>query len=343
VPRILKQDENTLQTTPFKGKPRIFFYNGLYATTSSWDLVNSDTGAATSYTNVPQVHHLDDIDSPTFDLNFGTPNWVYYTATAYTSENLFARYYSDFMRSLTGRDSKVLTAQFKLNATDLYEGFMRMLKDIDGSVWRINKVIDFDPNKTQTTKVELLKIVRAQSPATTSLTYAPGNAGLSPDIDGVDGGGNPDTGGAGGSTTNTTITNNKSMYIFDTSGGNVLASLDNDVVKKGKEFTIKKESAAGTVFIETVNTGVYTPTMDGETNIELTAENDYLTLVFDGANYQVKGGIVDGSPVGGDYHSGYNTIIAGTEVTINDKKQMINYDGLTILGTLDIQGDLILK
>ena len=43
VPRILKQDENTLQTAPYKGKPRIFFYNGLYATTSSWDLVNSDT------------------------------------------------------------------------------------------------------------------------------------------------------------------------------------------------------------------------------------------------------------------------------------------------------------
>jgi hypothetical protein len=224
VPRILKQDENTLQTAPYKGKPRIFFYNGLYATTSSWDLVNSDTGAATTYTNVPQVHHLDDIDSPTFDLNFGTPNWVYYTATAYTSENLFTRYYSDFIRSLTGRDSKVLTAQFKLNATDLYEGFMRKLKDIDGSVWRINKVIDFDPNKTQTTKVELLKIVRAQSPSTTSLTYAPGNNGFEPDIDGVDGGGNPDTGANGGKTASLNIDNSKSMFIFDTSSQTLIVT-----------------------------------------------------------------------------------------------------------------------
>jgi len=323
VPRILKQDENTLQTAPYKGKPRIFFYNGLYATTSTWDLVNSDTGAVSTQSSVPQVHHLDDIDSPTFDLNFGTPNWVYYSTTAYTNINLFNTYYSDFMRSLTGRDSKMLTAMFKLNGTDFYEGFMRKLKNIDGSVWRVNKVVDYDPNKTQTTKVELLKIVRAQSPATTSITYAPGNDALTPDIDGVDGGGDPDTGTAGGSTVNTAITNDKSMYIFDTSGGNVLATIDNDIVKKGKEFTIKKETAAGTVFIETVNTGVYTPTMDGETSIDLVSENDYLTLVFDGANYKIKGGVVGGKPFGG----GIVTETETADFTVDDTVDIYYLDG----------------
>lgn len=294
VPRILKQDENTLQTAPYKGKPRIFFYNGLYSTTSSWVLINSDTGASTVYTSVPQVHHLNDIDTPTFDLNFGTPNWVYYPTTVYTNANLFTTYYSSFLRSLTGRDSKVLEANFKLNATDLCEGFMRTLKDIDGSIWRINKVIDFDPNKTTTTKVELLKIVRAQSPSVYTIPYAPGNDALNPSIDGVSGGGDVDTGATGGLGADTNIVNSKSLFIFDTSSKDLTATLDNSIIQKGKEFTIKKESSAGVLTVETVNTGVFLPTMDGLSSIDLTAQNDYITMIFDGANYQIKGVVIGG-------------------------------------------------
>lgn len=44
-----------------------------------------------------------------------------------------------------------------------------------------------------------------------------------------------------------------------------------------------------------------------------------------------------------DHHSGYNEIISSENITIESRKQMINYGGLKVDGTLNIQGDLILK
>jgi|19_taG_2_1085344.scaffolds.fasta_scaffold03588_2 hypothetical protein len=44
-----------------------------------------------------------------------------------------------------------------------------------------------------------------------------------------------------------------------------------------------------------------------------------------------------------DIYSGVTYIAPSTILTINQYKQMINYGGLTISGTLVINGDLILK
>ncbi len=44
-----------------------------------------------------------------------------------------------------------------------------------------------------------------------------------------------------------------------------------------------------------------------------------------------------------DHHSGFYEIEVGQTVTIEDKKQMTNWNGLDQFGTLIINGDLILK
>ena len=41
-----------------------------------------------------------------------------------------------------------------------------------------------------------------------------------------------------------------------------------------------------------------------------------------------------------DFHSGYNTIITSQVVIVNEYKQMINFIGLTLDGTLTLDGDL---
>jgi hypothetical protein len=91
IPQIVKRDVNTGVEGVHKGKPRILIYNGLQ--TGAWSLLNSTTQAATAQTEYPQAHHVDDITTPTFDLNFGVPQEVYYTATSYTTNNLYAQYY----------------------------------------------------------------------------------------------------------------------------------------------------------------------------------------------------------------------------------------------------------
>ena len=44
-----------------------------------------------------------------------------------------------------------------------------------------------------------------------------------------------------------------------------------------------------------------------------------------------------------DHHSGFYLIGVNEEITIKENKQMVNFNGLEILGTLNINGDLILR
>jgi hypothetical protein len=129
------------------------------------------------------------------------------------------------------------------------------------------------------------------------------------------------------------------MFIFDTSSKDLIATLDNDIIRKGKEFTIKKEDAANTLYVETRNTGVYSPTMDGETSIELTALNDYLTLVFDGANYQIKGAVIGGKPK-------IKTETKTADFTVEDSVGIYYLDGSSAGIQVDLNGstsDFIFK
>jgi len=53
--------------------------------------------------------------------------------------------------------------------------------------------------------------------------------------------------------------------------------------------------------------------------------------------------IEDLENTGNDYHSGYSKINSGDTVTIEENKQMTNWNRLEIDGTLIIDGELILK
>jgi len=162
IPRIIQVDPSTQVTKPHKGKPRMYFNNGLIAS-DDWYLVNSDTGAITTNSSYPQAHHIDNLTTATFDLNFGRPVEVFYAATTYTTDNLFYRFHAQFIRELTGRDSKVLNAWFRLNENDFYENFMRRLCNVDGVLYRKNIIKDWIANTNNLVKCELIRIVAGRS------------------------------------------------------------------------------------------------------------------------------------------------------------------------------------
>ena len=195
IPQVVKIDPVTNSISPHKGKPRIFIYNGLQ--TGNWSLLNSSTGAATAELNYPQVHHVDNVASPTFDLNFGVPQEIYYTTNNYTTNNLFSVYYDRFIRELTSPEAKFLTAYFKLDESDFQGEFMSRLVNINGSVFRKNLISDFDATGYSTTKCELVKILDSNSKKTYEISLPPGysdqtvrmsnnpseNIGVSTDVD----------------------------------------------------------------------------------------------------------------------------------------------------------------
>lgn len=109
--------------------------------------------------------HLDNPTEPTNDLNFAVPNQVFFNlSTVYPTTNLFTAFWGDYIAEITAKDSKLLSCYLYLTIEDIYSLNFARLIYIDGALWRLNKIVDFNPAMPQTTKVELLRVIE--------LTYA---------------------------------------------------------------------------------------------------------------------------------------------------------------------------
>ncbi len=270
IPRIVKVDEGTMLSSPHKGKPRMFLYNGVKPSVD-WNLVNSDTGAITVIsTGYPQVHHLDSLTAATFDLNFGIPIDVFYIATTYTDNNCFTKHHAQFIRELTGRDSKLVNLFARLRGTDLYDDFLRRLCNVDGVLYRKNIVKDYLANDNKVTKVELVKILAGNSRKKFTYTELPQTF-------------EPDFSGFGNESDDFNVAQNKSVYFVDTTVKSITPTLDGRIFKSGYRFSIKKLVAPGKVTIVTAGGEL----IDGSPTLVLNAKGDSADLYWDGTNFLI--------------------------------------------------------
>ena len=125
---------------------------------ASWAIKNGATSLAT-YTAYGYAGHLNDPISPSFDLCFGPPAEINFSVATYPSANLFNTYWSTYLAEITDKDSRLLTCTMKLNFKDIYKIDFSKLIWIDGVLYRINKIEDFNASNEDTCKVELLKII----------------------------------------------------------------------------------------------------------------------------------------------------------------------------------------
>jgi hypothetical protein len=132
---------------------------------SSWDLKSDSGNLVNNLTYYGYGGHLDDPDAPTSDINFGVPKEIYFSlSVSYPSANLFNGFWSDYVAEITDKDSKLLTCNVYLKITDIYGLDFSKLIYIDGALWRLNKVIDYNPTNPESTKCEFLRVIE--------LTYA---------------------------------------------------------------------------------------------------------------------------------------------------------------------------
>jgi hypothetical protein len=121
----------------------------------------------TAITTYPYAGHWDNPISPTIDINFGLPLELYYQANGFTgtlqvtNANLYNIYHRNYINEVTDKDSKVMTAMFYLEPTDINKLDFREQIVIDNAYWRLNKVMNYNPFKEGLTKVELIKIKEA--------------------------------------------------------------------------------------------------------------------------------------------------------------------------------------
>jgi hypothetical protein len=105
--------------------------------TGDW-IHRNESGLNFPQINYPYVGHLDDIDNPTFDFNFGVPEVVYYPATIYTNINLYS-FHETFIKEIVSRFGKMLTCFATLNADDINKLDFRNLINIDAVIYRLQK------------------------------------------------------------------------------------------------------------------------------------------------------------------------------------------------------------
>lgn len=127
---------------------------------SAWDLKGDSGNLLNNLTTYGYAGHLDDPDTPNGDINFGVPKEIYFDlSVGYPIANLFNAFWSDYIAEITDKDSKLLTCSVYLKNSDIYSLDFSKLIYIDGALWRLNKVIDYNPTSPDSTKCEFLKVI----------------------------------------------------------------------------------------------------------------------------------------------------------------------------------------
>jgi hypothetical protein len=136
---------------------RILFDNG--------ELTAQDVNILSGYDSIiatggkyPYLSHFGGADplNPTFDINFAECQFYYYQVAQNTNNNLYNSYWRRTVAQING--GKLLTAYFYLRENDIQLMKLNDKIRIDNSWWSINKVIDYNANNLQPTKVELISL-----------------------------------------------------------------------------------------------------------------------------------------------------------------------------------------
>ena len=140
----------------------------------AWTYIDEfdDPTAETSY---PYVGHLDSILDPTFDLNWGVPLYIFYSTgeeTLYTTNNLYG-YHERFIREIVSKFGKQLTAKVMLHSNDIGSLDFKKLINIDGVIFRLQKVSNYDSGKYTSTESEFIRLTTAESAQTYTVTISP--------------------------------------------------------------------------------------------------------------------------------------------------------------------------
>lgn len=126
---------------------------------TSYDLLDGSTTEA-ALTSYGYAGHLDDPSNPNADINYGVPQEVFFSLNVdYPEANLYNAYWLEYVEEIINKDSKLLSAFIYLKTKDIYSLDFAKLIMIDGALWRLNKISDYNPMDIGITKAEFLKVI----------------------------------------------------------------------------------------------------------------------------------------------------------------------------------------
>jgi hypothetical protein len=177
---VIEQKQNGV-VTEIKPNIRLLYYKQINLVNAQWTFT-TNSGNYT-YTNYPHAGHTDNPYNPTLDLNWGLPNLPYvYPNQFWTTNNAYNKYYSRYINQITDKNSKIVVTHFYLDAQDIMDFDFRnpiyyVNKSNEGAYYLVNKIIDYNPLKEQSTKVELLKLTNYDEFTPTDIDMSGGVGG----------------------------------------------------------------------------------------------------------------------------------------------------------------------
>lgn len=186
APFFIEKDDKGIKSK--KVKPRILFYGGPLYTASLWvtENANQPINEGTFTNKYPYCGMWDHPTEPLYDLGFGKTTTTYWDTQVAPVNTLFEQFHKSTLRTITDINSRLLEGYFHLTPSDIASFDFRDIIFIDGSYWRVNKIVDYNPVASENlTKVILYKIVdyQANNPFTIDLPISSG--GCPEDIVGV--------------------------------------------------------------------------------------------------------------------------------------------------------------
>jgi hypothetical protein len=123
---------------------------------TSWNV----TGVVSGLTEYPYAGHYDDPDAPSNDIQFGVPKELFFTLLAGdVSTHQFNIYWSSYMAEITDKDSRLMRCKMRLLVSDIATLDFGKLIWIDGALWRLHKITDYNMSSPDLCEVQLLKVI----------------------------------------------------------------------------------------------------------------------------------------------------------------------------------------
>ena len=184
MPAIIQKEANGSAKPVSNSAPRMLIWGGIRPYTAQrgmyiinlnnaqgsqpgWELLSSlsvagSTSATSSvYTTYPYAGTVDSPQDPQYDINWYNmeqSDFVYWDNARWTNENLYNKYWSNFINEISDPASKVIVAKLRLLNKDIYNLDFRKIYVIDGNYLRLQKIIDYDPVNDGLTTCEFLKL-----------------------------------------------------------------------------------------------------------------------------------------------------------------------------------------
>jgi hypothetical protein len=158
-PKIIKVDQNSQTANTVSSNLRILYYGG-ELDCRQWTFYDTAPNNPTVHTTYPYCGHIDHPVSPSHDFCFGVPKEIYYIpawSATYTNNNIYNRFWKQFIDEITDKDSSIVTGWFHLTPADIAMLDFRHWYRFGFQNYRLNKIYDYNPVQDGLTKCEFIK------------------------------------------------------------------------------------------------------------------------------------------------------------------------------------------